>query len=62
MGYFKNTNVNILGNKNLRQPQIEAYIKIESFFRENPLGEALVVLPTGTGKRWSYSNGSFRGK
>jgi len=40
----------IEGNKALREPQIEAYIKIREYFGENPNGEALVVLPTGTGK------------
>ncbi|MBY3623907.1 DEAD/DEAH box helicase family protein [Acinetobacter sp. CUI P1] len=48
--YFKNTSVNIVGNNKLRSPQIEAYLKIQDFFETNPHGEALVVLPTGTGK------------
>ncbi len=50
MSYFKNTSVNIVGNNKLRSPQIEAYLKIQNYFEENPNGEALVVLPTGTGK------------
>lgn len=50
MSYFKNTSVNIEGNKRLRSPQIEAYLKIQNYFKETPNGEALVVLPTGTGK------------
>lgn len=41
---------NIENNSKLRDPQIEAYIKIREYFEENPSGEALVVLPTGTGK------------
>lgn len=41
---------NIETNKELREPQIEAYIKVREYFNENPHGEALVVLPTGTGK------------
>ncbi|MEB5930116.1 DEAD/DEAH box helicase [Acinetobacter schindleri] len=50
MSYFKDTTVNIVGNNKLRSPQIEAYLKIQDFFDTNPQGEALVVLPTGTGK------------
>ncbi|EJD6662064.1 DEAD/DEAH box helicase family protein [Providencia sp. CRE-3FA-0001] len=42
--------VNIEGNKKLRTPQIEAYIKIKEYFSEQDNKEALVVLPTGTGK------------
>lgn len=40
----------IEGNSKLRDPQIEAYMKIREYFNDNPNGEALVVLPTGTGK------------
>ncbi|MGK0583897.1 DEAD/DEAH box helicase, partial [Proteus mirabilis] len=40
----------IEGNKKLRTPQIEAYIKIKEFFSDPNNKEALVVLPTGTGK------------
>ncbi|WP_320173405.1 DEAD/DEAH box helicase family protein [Maridesulfovibrio sp.] len=50
MSYFKKTAVNIEGNKNLRNPQIEACLSIREYFEQNPCGEALVVLPTGTGK------------
>lgn len=50
MNYFQKTNVNIVGNTLLRTPQLEAYLKIEGYFNSNPTGEALVVLPTGTGK------------
>ncbi|EKF9514805.1 DEAD/DEAH box helicase family protein [Vibrio cholerae] len=50
MSYFLNTPVNIEANQKLRSPQIEAYLKIQNYFSENPHGEALVVLPTGTGK------------
>ncbi|MBE0339587.1 DEAD/DEAH box helicase [Paenibacillus sp. 23TSA30-6] len=50
MTYFIETVPNIIDNKKLREPQIEAYIKIKEYFESNPTGEALVVLPTGTGK------------
>lgn len=50
MAYFLNTVVNVVGNNKLREPQIEAYLKIKEYFDENEQGEALVVLPTGTGK------------
>ncbi|MCW7546772.1 DEAD/DEAH box helicase family protein [Photorhabdus sp. APURE] len=50
MTYFFNTAVNIEGNKKLRTPQIEAYIKIRDYFSQPDNKEALVVLPTGTGK------------
>lgn len=50
MTYFTNTAVNIEGNRKLRTPQIEAYIKIREFFSDPEHREALVILPTGTGK------------
>ncbi|MRN53924.1 DEAD/DEAH box helicase [Paenibacillus monticola] len=50
MTYFMEIVPNIIENKKLREPQIEAYIKIKEYFESNPVGEALVVLPTGTGK------------
>ncbi|MGQ8776917.1 DEAD/DEAH box helicase [Serratia sp. NA_112.1] len=50
MSYFFDTAVNIEGNTKLRAPQIEAYIKIKEFFSVEENKEALVVLPTGTGK------------
>ncbi|MEN8291929.1 DEAD/DEAH box helicase family protein [Acinetobacter radioresistens] len=59
MSYFKNTSVNIVGNNKLRSPQIEAYLKIQNYFEENPQGEALVVLPTGTGKSGLISIAPF---
>ncbi|MBM1191287.1 DEAD/DEAH box helicase [Pseudomonas weihenstephanensis] len=49
MNYFTETAANILGNKKLRSPQIEAYIKAQEHF-ENSNEDALIVLPTGTGK------------
>jgi len=50
MAYFKKVIPYVEGNNKLRDPQIEAYIKIREYFKVNPSGEALVVLPTGTGK------------
>lgn len=50
MSYFKETVAYINGNKKLREPQREAYIAAYEYFRENKHGEALIVLPTGTGK------------
>lgn len=57
--YFKSTPVNIVGNNKLRTPQIEAYINIKEYFQQNPTGEALVVLPTGTGKSGLISIAPF---
>jgi superfamily II DNA or RNA helicase len=59
LSYFKDTVTYIEGNKKLRAPQIEAYAKIKSYFSENPAGEALVVLPTGTGKSGLISIAPF---
>lgn len=50
MVYFKDTIVNINGNDKLRLPQREAYIAAIEYFMSEPKGEALIVLPTGTGK------------
>lgn len=50
MSYFIDTPFNIEGNTKLRTPQIEAYLKIRDFFSNPDNREALVVLPTGTGK------------
>ena len=50
MSSYFDVAVNIEGNKKLRTPQIEAYIKIKEFFSDPNNKEALVVLPTGTGK------------
>lgn len=49
MNYFTETAANILGNNKLRAPQIEAYIKAQEHF-ESSSEDALIVLPTGTGK------------
>lgn len=49
MNYFTETAANILGNNKLRSPQIEAYIKAQEHF-ESSNEDALIVLPTGTGK------------
>ncbi|MGN7511551.1 DEAD/DEAH box helicase [Aeromonas salmonicida] len=59
MPYFFDTAVNIEGNTKLRAPQIEAYIKIKEFFSEPNNKEALVVLPTGTGKSGLISIAPF---
>jgi DNA repair protein RadD len=59
MSYFMDTAANILDNSKLRKPQIEAYIKIQEYFNEQPNGEALVVLPTGTGKSGLISIAPF---
>lgn len=59
MSYFKNTPVHILGNNKLRTPQLEAYVKVQDYFAKNPQGEALVVLPTGTGKSGLISIAPF---
>lgn len=50
MSYFKETVTYINGNKKLREPQREAYIAAYEYFSDNEKGEALIVLPTGTGK------------
>ncbi|MDD2554185.1 MAG: DEAD/DEAH box helicase family protein [Desulfitobacteriaceae bacterium] len=57
--YFRDTLVNIINNNKLREPQIEAYMKIKEYFNSNPHGEALVVLPTGTGKSGLVSIAPF---
>ncbi|RMT66857.1 hypothetical protein ALP29_00106 [Pseudomonas syringae pv. avii] len=49
MNYFTETAANILGNNKLRTPQIEAYMKAQEHFA-NSDEDALIVLPTGTGK------------
>ncbi|MBY8946315.1 DEAD/DEAH box helicase family protein [Pseudomonas sp. SH10-3B] len=59
MSYFLSTAVNIEGNNKLRTPQIEAYLKIKSFFSSADNTEALVVLPTGTGKSGLISIAPF---
>ncbi|MFA1738049.1 DEAD/DEAH box helicase [Lysinibacillus fusiformis] len=53
MRHFTNSNPNIINNTNLRDPQKEAYIEMLKFFNVNPMKErkeALIQLPTGTGK------------
>ncbi len=57
--YFKDTACYIEGNKKLRKPQIEAYLKILAHFNTDPNDEALVVLPTGTGKSGLISIAPF---
>ena len=59
MSYFIDTITHIEGNKKLRKPQIEAYLKIKEYFQSNKNGEALVVLPTGTGKSGLISIAPF---
>lgn len=59
MSYFFDTAVNIEGNTKLRAPQIEAYIKVKDFFSDEENKEALVVLPTGTGKSGLISIAPF---
>lgn len=59
MSYFIDTATNIVANNKLRNPQIEAYIKIQEYFENHPNGEALVVLPTGTGKSGLVSIAPF---
>lgn len=59
MSYFLNTSFNIEGNNKLRTPQIEAYLKIRDFFKSKDNKEALVVLPTGTGKSGLISIAPF---
>lgn len=57
--YFIKTKGFIEGNNKLRVPQIEAYLKIVSHFKNFPKEEALVVLPTGSGKSGLISIAPF---
>lgn len=50
MSYFKDTVAYINGNMKLRAPQREAYIAAVEYFSDTNNKEALIVLPTGTGK------------
>lgn len=53
MNYFETAQPHILNNKNLREPQLIAYQKIHKFFNDTSRTsrlEALIQLPTGTGK------------
>ncbi|NQZ23841.1 MAG: DEAD/DEAH box helicase family protein [Colwellia sp.] len=59
MSYFLNTSAYIIGNNKLRDIQVEAYISIKEYFDEHPTGEALAVLPTGSGKTGLVSIAPF---
>lgn len=48
--YFSNCPVDKIRNSRLREPQLEGYITTFRFFRENPNGHALLILPVGSGK------------
>lgn len=49
--YFQSTEVNILTNTELREPQIEAYVETYNYFVTNKeTTHAIIVLPTGSGK------------
>ena len=49
--YFLGTMANIIENKELRTPQIQAYISLYNFFvNKKSNKDAIVVLPTGVGK------------
>lgn len=48
---FMNSNPNIIDNKLLREPQVDAYIStMKHFMHDNEKSHALIVLPTGVGK------------
>lgn len=49
--YFQITDANILNNRKLRDPQIEAYVETYNHFITNSNNtHAIIVLPTGSGK------------
>lgn len=49
--YFIKTNSNILHNKNLREPQVGAYVEAYNHFvMEKNTSHAIIILPTGVGK------------
>lgn len=51
LSYFINSKPNILGNPNLREPQISAYLyTYNHFIKESKTSDALILLPTGVGK------------
>ena len=51
MSHFTTAKPFIVGNERLRDPQIQSYHAIKKFFQNSENGrEALVVLPTGSGK------------
>lgn len=49
--YFETTFAHIEGNPNLREPQVQGYLRVKEYF-ESPVDHkpALVTLPTGVGK------------
>ncbi|WP_375105327.1 DEAD/DEAH box helicase [Paenibacillus sp. RS8] len=49
--YFESTFAHIEGNPNLREPQVQGYLRVKEYF-ESPVDHkpALVTLPTGVGK------------
>lgn len=57
--YFMDTMCFIEGNKKLRDPQKEAYIRIVDHFSKHPKEEALVIMPTGSGKTGLISIAPF---
>lgn len=51
MDYFMSTKTSILENKELRAPQVNAYVEVYNHFIDKKnTSHAIVVLPTGTGK------------
>lgn len=48
--FFKSTSFKIEENPNLRDPQIEAYIKARDYFEQNKTGHIILQLPVGCGK------------
>lgn len=49
--YFKNTFAHIEGNPNLREPQVQGYLRVKEYFETGSDHKpALVTLPTGVGK------------
>lgn len=58
--YFMDTPCFIEGNEKLREPQREAYIRIVNHFANYPNEEALVVMPTGSGKTGLISIAPFK--
>ena len=51
MSHFVAAKPFITGNKNLRDPQVQAYHAIKQYYSNDPCNrQCLIVLPTGTGK------------
>lgn len=51
LNYFMETKVNIINNKELREPQVDAYIELHNHFEvQKKKTPAIIVLPTGSGK------------